>query len=168
MAIKYVSIFAAPLLSVSLLIACQVESEVPNQTASLPALGYVDSGCFVTAQTSLSAGDSITVQDIASGGLQTATIKEANISGNLCGTFQTMQARAADPDLHFHSLSEPLDYAVAWETEAGLKSTMNDLIYSSCTTGEGLRYRAVNASSGDVVWEGYQPLGYDTQSDCTE
>ena len=74
----------------------------------------------------------------------------------------------AKPNMKFYALSAGPDFGVAWLETPKNKLDVDTLAITSCTTSEGLRYRVSKAGSGDVIWEGWQPLGYDTQGNCED
>lgn len=152
-------------------VGCQTQEKVNTPAASPVSFGYIDSGCFVTSDAraaKLAAGTALDVFDLESQSLSKADIASVSAANEACGALDVERIKAANPDAGLYSMPNELDFAIAWRAGTIDPEILANLNFTSCTTSEGLRYRVAEKSSGKKLWEGYQPLGYDTQSDCPD
>jgi len=93
-----------------------------------------------------------------------AGLRTVRLNTQTCGEFQTKSVRASSPNAQFHKINQDIDFGIGWFGQP--PSALDEYDFTSCTTSEGLRYRVTHKQTEIILWEGYQALGYDSESNC--
>ena len=128
--------------------------------------GFVDNGCWVVQGTVSTTAETVTVLNLETGQTISANTNNLGQGPSDCKQFKSSQISAIQSDLTFLELDADINFGVAWTGGPKGQSLPVEFKASACTTSEGLRYRVTDINREVVIWQGYQPLGYDTQSNC--
>jgi len=147
--------------------ACQFNTSSSSTEVEVDDIifGYVDKNCWITDRKISDQNTSIHIYNLATRNTVSSTATAMLKNAQNCGEFHTKLARVSNSDAQFYRIDQEFNFGIAWSSHDGL--TLDEYDFSSCTTSEGLRYRVTHRQTKNIIWEGYQALGYDSESNCS-